>query len=78
MCNRFRILRLKYLLIQELDHELFAYGHISCSSSIDVAKPRSLLSVTTFKGSVHLDIAAGAQSSTISLDDTNDDVPLVS
>ena len=56
----------------------FTYGHISWSSSIDVAKPRSLLSVTTFKGSVHLDIAAGAQSSDISLDDTNEEVPLVS
>ena len=29
---------------------------------MDVAKPRSLLSVTTFRGSVHLDMAAGAQS----------------
>ena len=38
------------------------YGHIFTSSSLDVAKPRSLLSVTTFKGSVHLDIADGAQS----------------
>ena len=38
------------------------YGHIFTSSSFDVAKPRSLLSVTTFKGSVHLDIADGAQS----------------
>ena len=38
------------------------YGHIFTSSSLDVAKPKSLLSVTTFKGSVHLDIADGAQS----------------
>ena len=29
---------------------------------MDVAKPRSLLSVTTLRGSVHLDMAAGAQS----------------
>ena len=38
------------------------YGHILISSSLDVAKPRSLLSVTTLRGSVHLDMAAGAQS----------------
>ena len=38
------------------------YGHILTSSSLDVAKPKSLLSVTTLRGSVHLDIADGAQS----------------
>ena len=32
------------------------------SSSLEVAKPKSLLSVTTLRGSVHLDIADGAQS----------------
>ena len=40
----------------------YTYGHILTSSSLDVAKPRSLLSVTTLRGSVHLDMAAGAQS----------------
>ena len=34
------------------------HGHISSSSSLDVAKPRSLLSVTTLRGSVHLDMAS--------------------
>ena len=64
--------------METLQFKVYTYGHISWSSSIDVANPRSLLSVTTFNGSVHLDIAAGAQSSAISLDDTNDEVPLVS
>ena len=54
------------------------YEFETMGETIDVAKPRSLLSVTTFKGSVHLDIAAGAQSSDISLFDTNDELPLVS
>ena len=40
----------------------YTYGHILTSSSLDVAKPKSLLSVTTLRGSVHLDMAAGAQS----------------
>ena len=39
------------------------YGHISWSSLCDVANPRSLLSVTTLRGSVHLDMASGAHSS---------------
>ena len=34
------------------------HGHISSNSSLEVAKPRSLLSVTTLRGSVHLDMAS--------------------
>ena len=43
------------------------YGHILTNSSLDVANPKSLLSVTTLSGSVHLDIAEGAQSSWASI-----------
>ena len=38
------------------------HGHILSSSSLEVAKPRSLLSVTTFSGSVHRDMASGRHS----------------
>ena len=37
------------------------------NSSLEVANPKSLLSVTTLRGSVHLDIAEGAQSSCASI-----------
>lgn len=43
------------------------YGHILTNSSLEVANPKSLLSVTTLRGSVHLDIAEGAQSSCASI-----------
>ena len=49
-------------LKSEIKQIFTTYGHILTSSSLDVAKPRSLLSVTTLRGSVHLDMAAGAQS----------------
>lgn len=45
----------------------YTYGHILTNSSLDVANPKSLLSVTTLRGSVHLDIALGAQSSCASI-----------
>ena len=44
---------LSVLIVNKVTH-----GHISSSSSLEVAKPRSLLSVTTFRGSVHRDIAS--------------------
>ena len=37
---------------------LDTHGHISSSSSLEVANPRSLLSVTTLSGSVQRDIAS--------------------
>ena len=39
------------------------HGHIFSSSSIEVANPRSMLSVTTFNGSVHLAMSSEWQPS---------------
>ena len=44
-------------LLSEYCHQV-THGHISSSSSFDVANPRSLLSVTTFRGSVQRDMAS--------------------
>ena len=46
------------------------HGHILSSSSLEVANPRSLLSVTTLSGSVHRDIASGRHSRVFSDRDT--------
>ena len=45
-----------YLVFQSSPRN--THGHISSNSSLEVAKPRSLLSVTTLSGSVHLDMAS--------------------
>ena len=59
MCHQTKVPR---IINNVISSQSTTYGHILISSSLDVAKPRSLLSVTTLRGSVHLDMAAGAQS----------------
>merc|ERR1719264_510239 len=50
----------RHLVVKSSIHRSpsISFGHISSNSSLEVAKPRSLLSVTTLRGSVHLDIAS--------------------
>merc|ERR1719384_2990498 len=50
----------RHLVVKSSIHRnpSISFGHISSNSSLEVAKPRSLLSVTTLRGSVHLDMAS--------------------